>query len=69
MMRAMKLDPLVEELIAGTVTMTLLSAFIAFAYWALTGQNPWPYVILAELVAFGFGVGLLALCSPKRQRP
>jgi len=48
--------------------MTVLAAFIAFFYWAVTGNSPWPYVILSEVAAFGFGIVVLALCSPRRQR-
>ncbi len=61
------MDPIFEELLAGALTMTVLAVFIAFFYWAVTGNNPWPYVILSEIAAFGFGIVVIALCSPRRQ--
>ena len=64
-----KLDPLIEETLIATAAMTVLAATIALLYWALTGLSPWPYLILAEVAAFGLGVVLLALASPRRSRP
>src|ERR1700712_5252164 len=61
-------DPLLEELIAGTVTMTALGAFLAFLYWAFTGNNPWPAIVLAEVLAFGLGLGIITLCGPRRSK-
>jgi len=61
-------EPIFEELIAGAVTMTVIGIIIAFFYWAVTGNNPWPYIVLSEIAAFGFGVVIIALCGPKRQR-
>ena len=63
----MKLDPLLEEAIIACAWMTLLAGFIAGTYWALTGLNPWPYVILSEGSAFGLGIVLLTLASPRRR--
>jgi hypothetical protein len=61
------MNPIIEELIAGVVMMTVFGAFLAFFYWAITGNNPWPFIVLAEVAALGFGVVLLALCGPRRQ--
>jgi hypothetical protein len=61
------MHPIVEELIAGTFMMTLFGALLAFFYWAITGNNPWPYIVLAEVGALGFGVVLMALCGPRRR--
>jgi len=61
-----KLDPLIEEALAASVVMTLAGAAVAFFYWALTDLSPWPYVILSETAALGFGVVIIALTSPRR---
>ncbi len=61
-------DPIIEELIAGTVTMSGLGAFLAFLYWAFTGNSPWPAIIIAEVLAFGLGLGIITLCGPRRGR-
>jgi len=65
----MRLDPLVEDTLAALVATSLLGAAIALAYWLLTGLSPWPFVILGETSGLGFGVAMLALCSPRRRRP
>jgi uncharacterized membrane protein YdjX (TVP38/TMEM64 family) len=67
--RVMQLDPLIEDTLAALVATTLLGAVIAGAYWLLTGISPWPFVILGEAGGLGFGVAMLALCSPRRRRP
>jgi hypothetical protein len=64
----MKIDPLLEEAFWATLVMTGVGALIAVFYWALTGLSPWPFVILCEVAALGFGIVLLALVSPKRYR-
>jgi uncharacterized RDD family membrane protein YckC len=63
-----RLDPLLEEALAAAFMMTIVGVFVAAFYWALTGLSPWPYVILCEVSAFGFGIVLLALVSPRRSR-
>jgi len=65
----MKLDPLLEEALVASVSMTILAAFIALSFYALTGISPWPFVILSECGAFGMGIILLTLSSPRRRRP
>jgi len=64
----MKIDPLLEEAFHAAGVMTLLGAAVAGFYWLLTGLSPWPFVILCEIAAFGFGIVLLALAAPKRYR-
>jgi hypothetical protein len=65
----MKLDPLIEEAIVATVSMFFVAAFIAISFYALTGISPWPFVILSECAAFGMGIVLLTMASPRRRRP
>lgn len=65
----MRLDPLVEDTLAAVLATSLLGAVVALLYWLLTGISPWPFVILGETGGLGFGVAMLALCSPRRQRP
>jgi len=63
------MDPLVEDLLAALAATSVLGVAIAVAYWLLTGISPWPFVIIGEIGGLGFGVVMLALCSPRRRRP
>jgi hypothetical protein len=65
----MRLDPLVEDTLAALFATTLLGVGVALLYWLLTGISPWPFVVLGEIGGLGFGVAMLALCSPRRRRP
>jgi uncharacterized membrane protein YdjX (TVP38/TMEM64 family) len=65
----MRLDPLVEDTLAAVLATGVLGAVVSLLYWLLTGISPWPFVILGETGGLGFGVAMLALCSPRRQRP
>jgi hypothetical protein len=56
---------LLDEFLAALVAMTALTVFVAAAYWAITGLSPWPEPLLAEIAAFGSGLGLLTLTSPR----
>ena len=67
-MRSGRLNPLIEETISATIAMTALGAIIAALFWLFTGLSPWPYVILGEIAGFGFGIAVLALTSPRRDR-
>jgi len=58
-----------EEVFAAILAITAIEALVALLYWAFTGISPWPFVILAEAVAFGPGVALLSVTSPRRRRP
>ena len=65
----MRLDPLVEDTLAALFATTLLGVGVALLYWLLTGISPWPFVVLGEIGGLGFGVAMLAMCSPRRRRP
>ena len=65
----MQLDPLIEDTLAALAATSVLGGAIALAYWLLTGISPWPFVVLGETGGLGFGVAMLALCSPRRRRP
>jgi hypothetical protein len=61
------LHPLLEDMLAALLATSVLGTVIALAYWLLTGISPWPFVVLGEIGGLGFGVAMLALCSPRRQ--
>ena len=63
-----RLDPLLEEFFIALVTMTILATIVAGLFWWITGHSPWPYVIIAEVGAFGWGTVMLALSSPRGRR-
>ena len=65
-MRQRRLDPLIEETFAAATAMTALAVLVAGAYWLLTGDSPWPELVLGEVAAFGFGIAVLALTAPRR---
>jgi hypothetical protein len=60
------LNPLLGDTLAALLATSALGAVIALAYWVLTGISPWPFVVLGEIGGLGFGVAMLALCSPRR---
>jgi hypothetical protein len=62
-----RFDPLLVDTVVALALTTLLAAGIALLYWLVTGLSPWPFVILGELIGLGFGVGALALTSPRRR--
>ena len=64
----MRLDPLLEEIIVASVAMTALGALVAALFWVFTGLTPWPFLVLAEIGGFGFGIAILAITTPKRSR-
>ena len=61
------LPPLLEDTLAALLATSILGTVIALAYWVLTGISPWPFVVLGEIGGLGFGVAMLALCSPRRR--
>jgi uncharacterized MnhB-related membrane protein len=67
--RVMRLDPLLEDTLAALVATSVLGTVVAMLYWLLTGLSPWPFVVLGEAGGLGFGVAVLALCSPRRRPP
>ena len=63
-----RIDPLLEEVLAATLAMTVLAVVVALLYWLITGLSPWPGLVLGEIAGFGFGIALLSLTSPRRRR-
>ncbi len=61
------MTPLLAELIAASVSMTAVIVAISAIYWAFTGQSPWPWLVVAQVVVFGSGIGVLTLTSPRRR--
>jgi hypothetical protein len=61
-------DPLVEDTLAALLATSILGTALALFYWLVTGFSPWPFVILGEIGGFGFGVAVLILSSPRRNR-
>ena len=59
------LDPLLQDTLAALLATSVLGTVIAVLYWLLTGISPWPFVVLGEVGGLGFGVAMLALCSPR----
>ncbi|MBV8717983.1 MAG: hypothetical protein JO020_21835 [Chloroflexi bacterium] len=59
------LDPLLQDTLAALLATSVLGTVIALLYWLLTGISPWPFVVLGEVGGLGFGVAMLALCSPR----
>ena len=64
---AMTRNPLLEELIAASVAMTAVIVVLSTIYWLFTGLSPWPWVVVAQVVVFGSGLGVLTLTSPRRR--
>ena len=64
----MRVDPLIEDTLAALLATSVLGLVVAVMYWLLTGLSPWPYVVIGEIGGLGFGVAVLALTSPRRQR-
>ncbi len=62
------LRALAEETLAAAIALTLLSVVISLTYWFATKDSPWPFVVLAEAVAFGWGLVLLIVTSPTWRR-
>ena len=63
------MDPLLEDTLAALLATSVLGAVVAALYWLLTGISPWPFEVLGEAGGLGFGVAMLALCTPRRRRP
>lgn len=60
---------LLRETGVALVLMLMLTIAVAVAilYVAVTGLSPWPYLVIAEIGAAGWGTAMLALCSPARR--
>jgi hypothetical protein len=63
-----RLDRLLEDTLEALVATSILGTGLALFYWLVTGLSPWPFVIIGEIGGFGFGVAILALSSPRRNR-
>ncbi|HEY7467692.1 MAG TPA: hypothetical protein VIB47_13450 [Dehalococcoidia bacterium] len=63
----MKLDPLLEELLVASVAILALLAFVSVLYWLVTGLSPWPEIVVAQVLIYGSGIGVLTLTSPRRR--
>ncbi len=63
-----RLREAVKEMVAASVAMTLLATLIAAIFWLTTKQSPWPFLVLAEVVAFAWGLVLLIATSPTWRR-
>ncbi|MEI7924633.1 MAG: hypothetical protein WCI61_00365 [Chloroflexota bacterium] len=58
---------LLRETGIAAVLMGTIAVVVAVLFWAVTGLSPWPYVVIAEIGAAGWGTAMLALCSPARR--
>ena len=59
---------LLREFVAAGLVMTVVGLAVAVIFWLVTGLSPWPYVVLAEVGAFGWATTVLALSSPRPDR-
>lgn len=59
---------LLEETLIASIALTLIAAIVAVLFRLATGISPWPGVIAAEVLAFGWGLVLLVATSPSRRR-
>jgi hypothetical protein len=64
----MKPDSLAEEFLAALAAILALIGLISLVFWLFTGLSPWPDIVLAQLLVFGSGLGVLTLTSPRRRR-
>ncbi|MEI6137502.1 MAG: hypothetical protein WCQ48_08875 [Chloroflexota bacterium] len=58
---------LLRETGVALVLMLTIAVAVAILYVAVTGLSPWPYLVIAEIGAAGWGTAMLALCSPARR--
>ena len=58
---------LLRETGIAAVLMFTIAVVVAVMFRAVTGLSPWPYVIIAEIGAAGWGTVMLALSSPARR--
>ena len=64
----MKHNQLLEELLNAIGATAALIALLSGIYWLFTGLSPWPTIVIVQVVAFGSGLGVLTLTSPRRRR-
>lgn len=58
---------LLRETGVAALLMLAIAVVVALLYRAVTGLSPWPYVVIAEIGAAGWGTAMLALSSPARR--
>ncbi|MGE3858167.1 MAG: hypothetical protein AB7G21_14530 [Dehalococcoidia bacterium] len=58
---------LLRETGVAAVLMFTIAVVVAVLFRVVTGMSPWPYVIIAEIGAAGWGTAMLALSSPARR--
>jgi hypothetical protein len=63
----LKLNPLLEELLAASVAILALLTLVSLLYWLITGLSPWPWIVLAQALIYFSGIGVLTLTSPRRR--
>jgi formate/nitrite transporter FocA (FNT family) len=59
---------LIEETVVAAVALAVISGFIDGIFWLSTGRSPWPGLVLAECVTFGWGLILVVVTSPSWSR-
>jgi formate/nitrite transporter FocA (FNT family) len=59
---------ILEEAVVAAIGLAVIGAFIAGVFWLATGRSPWPGLILAETVTFGWGLLLVVITSPSWNR-
>jgi fatty acid desaturase len=65
----MRKDSLLEELVSAIAALAALTALLSAVYWLFTGLSPWPSIVVTQVLAFGSGLGVMTLTSPRRRRP
>jgi formate/nitrite transporter FocA (FNT family) len=59
---------LIEEAVVAAIALAIIGALIAAIFWFSTGRSPWPAVVIAEALAFGWGLILVVVTSPSWTR-
>jgi hypothetical protein len=63
----LKLNPLLEEFLAASAAIVALLTLVSLLYWLITGLSPWPEIVVAQILIYASGVGVLTLTSPRRR--
>jgi hypothetical protein len=63
----LKLNPLLEEFLAASAAIVALLTLVSLLYWLITGLSPWPEIVVAQILIYASGVGVLTLTSPWRR--
>jgi hypothetical protein len=63
----LKLNPLLEEFLAASAAIVALLTLVSLLYWLITGLSPWPEIIVAQILIYASGAGVLTLTSPRRR--